>query len=381
MDEGSEASTPASRPQSCDPTHPASATTTYIPMPSTPASQPAGTSPPQAPPTSLDTQETSVRREFDAWMHQKHTKDEYALSPTLDECSESARFRHAGWKTIRRRVWGSLERTGQSPARRRAFGECGSYSWIEQSTENAGDFRVRYNHCHDRLCTPCANARSVELTNCLLALMPKDGVKFITLTLQGHNQKLTDLIDRLYTHFRALRIHPFWAERITGGAAFLEIKWSDKAQQWHPHLHVIAIGTYIDQGFLSRVWHTITRDSFICDVRAVRDPETTGRYVTKYASKPLNTSFSNTPALLDEALSALKGRRLCLCFGDWYGTALSNAEDATLDGDGDDKSRWHFFMDLETLLSNARSGLRDAVAVIRAAGVEDRWRMALTDSS
>lgn len=314
-------------------------------------------------------------------MHQKGTREEYATAPVIDEGSESSRFRHSGWRVTRRRVWDSLSRTGQSDSRRRAFGECGTYSWVEQHSENAGLFRVRYNHCHDRLCTPCANARSADLTNALLQVMPKDGVSFITLTLQGRGEPLAELIDRLYKHFRSLRLHPLWEAAVEGGAAFLEIKYSDKAQRWHPHLHVIAVAKYIESGFLSRVWHTITRDSFIVDVRRVRDPEATGRYVTKYASKPLNTSFSNTPALLDEAVLALKGRRLCLCFGSWYGTALSDVEDGTLDEDETPGHGWKFFTDLETLLASARGGGRDAINVIKLAGVETRWRMTLTDTS
>lgn len=367
--EDAEHTTSGSR-QSCDPysgIEPAASNTP-------PASQAAPTAPPA--PNSLDTQESTVRRDFDRWMHEKHSVEELHHEIGIDESSESARFRHAGWAVFRRRIWESMLRTGQSAARRRGFGECGSYSWIEQSTCEAMKFRVRHNHCHDRLCTPCANAKSARVREALMQAIAGQPVSFITLTLCGKAEPLTDLVDRLYKHFRALRLHPLWEEKVRGGAAFLEIKWSDKARRWHPHLHIVADASFIDQGILSTIWRTITKDSYIVDIRRVGAAGQTASYVTKYASKPLNTSFMNSPVLLDEALKALKGRRLCLCFGTWYGTALTEAEEDGLDevSDGGD---WKMFCDMESLLARARGGERDAITVLRLAGIEEIWRRSL----
>lgn len=324
---------------------------------------------------SLDTQESSVRGDFDRFWSEKGTPAEYFADAVLDEQSHSARFRHASWASIRHRVWDSLTRTAQSNSRRVAFGSCGSYSWIEQSDDNTQRFRIRHNHCHDRLCTPCANARAAQLQAALFAQLGNGQFSFITLTLCGKAEPLAGLVDRLYKHFRALRAHPLWADNVEGGAAFLEIKWSDKAQRWHPHLHIICQARFIDQGALSNVWRTITKDSFIVDIRRVHQKAESARYVTKYASKPLNTSFSNTPALLDEALRALKGRRLCLCFGSWYGTPLSTIEDETLDFA--DEEHWHHFTDMESLLTKAASGDRDSIHIIQSAGIETMWRSML----
>lgn len=326
--------------------------------------------------TSLDPQETSVRGDFDAFMARKGTAEDWGRTATLDDTSLSSNFRHSGWQHIRRRIFKALESTGQSQSRRLAFGECGSYSWIEQNNANSSQFRVRYNHCHDRLCTPCANARSRELSAALLTLIGESNVSFITLTLCGKGESLSELVDRLYKHFRALRQHPLWAERVSGGAAFLEIKYSDKAKRWHPHLHIIAEARFIDQGELSTVWRTISRDSFIVDIRRVRDRGTVTSYVTKYASKPLNSSFSADQSLLAEAILALRGRRLCLCFGSWYGTALTDIEDA--DTLPEEDAGWHMFCDLESILDRASHGIADAIAVIKLAGIESLWRASLT---
>lgn len=331
-------------------------------------------------PDSLDSQESTVRRDFDRWMHEKGSPESFYSEPLLDTDSQSSKFRHSGWSKFRKLIFDSMQRTSQSPNRRRSFGECGSYSWVEQSQENASRFRIRYNHCHDRLCTPCANARSIKIQQALMSQIGEKPVSFITLTLCGRGEKLSELVDRLYRHFRALRLHPLWEEKVRGGAAFLEIKWSDKARRWHPHLHIIADAGFIDQGELSSVWRGISKDSFIVDIRRVRNAETTAHYVTKYASKPLNTSFCLSPELLDEALTSLKGRRLCLCFGSWYGTSLTDAEDATLDEE-ENSEEWKMFTDLESLIQRANAGDRDAIFVIQQAGGEVRWRQLLLNSS
>lgn len=327
---------------------------------------------------SLDSQETSASRDFDQFWHAKNTELEWQQTPTLDTTSHAARFRHAGWHPIRKLIWSAMERTGQSASRRRSFGECGSQSWLEQSCTAIDRFRVRHNHCNDRLCTPCSNQRSLRLRDALLQQIGRTPCSFITLTLCGKGEPLTDLIDRLYRSFKALRQLERWTDKVRGGAAFLELKWSDKAARWHPHLHIIADADFLPQGELSEMWRAITRDSYIVDVRRVRQPEVTGAYVTKYASKPLNMSFCRTPELLDEAMRVLKGRRLCLCFGTWYGTSLTNAEDEELNLESEEK--FHFFAPLEDILSRATAGERNAIAVLKMAHIEGLWRASLDSS-
>jgi hypothetical protein len=327
--------------------------------------------------TSLEHSETSVAASPVTAFLQAGPEPTTTLQ-IFDETSWSARYRHAGWATHRRRVWQSLQRTGQASSRLASFGSCGSLTTVERSELDDSRFRLRCNHCHDRLCTPCANGRSWRLQQALMSQFTVDGALFITLTLCGKKESLTDLIDRLYRSFRNLRQHPTWADKIKGGAAFLEIKWSDKAQRWHPHLHIVAQGGFVAQYDLSDAWRSITKDSYIVDIRRIRDKEHAARYVTKYASKPLNSSFGNTPKLLDEAVIALKGRRLCLCFGTWYGTALDLADDETLADDVVDAGGWTFVGSLEDFLIHAASGDEWHRQALIAAGAEAAMRLTWT---
>ncbi len=284
------------------------------------------------------------------------------LSP--DQC-----FRHSGWEPIRNKVRGALFRTGQSATRVTAFDECGLNAWIEQNQDNPAEHRLKSNYCHDRLCTPCANERSFRARDALKAIMADKQHTFITLTLCGHKEKLIDLIDRLYKHFRALRQHPVWAEKVRGGGAFLEIKHNAKSDRWHPHLHIIADADFIPQTDLCNAWRSITKDSYIVDIRKVRDTAGQAAYVTKYASKPLNTSFANDPGLLDEAVLALKGRRLCLTFGTWYGTPLDEIDEDQLEDDLASVGQWQNIGGLYAIHLKACQGdpaARAAMSAVRA---------------
>ena len=327
---------------------------------------------------SLSPAGNEFRRDFDKFMNEQGEPSVLFAPAAYDDQSLSSTFRHSGWMPIRRQVWESLARCNVSPNRRQRFGQCGSYSFVERSNEHPDKFRIRHNHCNDRLCTPCANARSMRLRLSVLDIIQNHGVTFITLTLKGSGEPLSVLLDRLYKHFKALRQHPTWAEKVRGGVAFLEIKYSDKAARWHPHLHILCQAQYLPKTDLFRAWFSISKDSYIVDIQRVRDPVQTGHYVTKYASKPLNTSFSNSPALLDEAVKSLKGRRLCFAFGTWYGKALTDP-----DLDGDDAmdliaDSWTFFAELEELLARANGGDRDARNIFLSLNAEAAWRSTLT---
>ncbi len=348
---------------------------------------PAGDSgPPAAVPTRLDPKETSVSDttgvdargaviDFDRWSAEKGTPDGFFAEHVFDESSASARFRHASWWRIRRRVWDALVRTAAPASRRSAFGACGSCSWVERSDANPDDFRIRYNHCKDRMCTPCANTRAARISAAVMQRVADTQPLFITLTLCGKNEPLSGLVDRLYKSFKALRLMPLWADAIRGGVAFLEVKHNTKAGRWHPHLHILADGKYVPKGELSDVWRSITKDSYIVDVQRCKPGQHTAAYVTKYASKPLNTSFCNTAELLDEALKALHGRRLAFAFGDWYGTSLNDLEDDELFDDAPE--RYVFFCSLEELITRANHGSRDALDVIKRCNAESVWRASL----
>lgn len=220
-------------------------------------------------------------------------------------------FRHSGWTVRRRLVWEAMIRTHQSDAKKSAFANCGARLRIEREAVS-GELRMRCNHCHDRFCVPCGNA----VAGCV-AMNIKDRCQaalFITLTLRHSPTPLKDQIKRLYDSFNKLRRRKFFTAY--GGAAFLEVKLS-KAGQWHPHLHIIADGQYMDAFRLSQEWHAVTGDSCIVDIRRVKDGGDVASYVSKYVTKPADATVFAVPDRLDEMMIALKGVKMMFTFGTW----------------------------------------------------------------
>ena len=182
-----------------------------------------------------------------------------------------------------------------------------------------------------------------------------DNISFLTLTLADADKPLSELIDKLLASFRKLRQWPTWKRRVVGGVAFLEIKWSDAKQRWHPHIHAIMDSAYIPQADIADRWKLITATSFIVHIKRPRNAETVIRYVTKYGSKPLNQSFVNNAERLDEAIAALKGRHLCTAFGDWRGWCLT---------DDDEHQTWEPIDTLSRLIAREASGDHEAAAIL-----------------
>jgi hypothetical protein len=179
----------------------------------------------------------------------------------------------------------------------------------------------------------------------------------VTLTLKHNEQGLTGEVERLYSAFKTLRKNPFWKKTQTGGIAFLEIKRSRDRQSWHPHFHIVTQGKRIDSRKLSALWKKITTDSFIVDVRPVRDDVEVVRYITKYASKPFDPTLFESQPVLQEAILALAGRRMAITYGDWKGLKMTTKPDA---------DAWDFLDTLEGIAQRALAGDSKAYAILHA---------------
>jgi hypothetical protein len=243
----------------------------------------------------------------------------------------------------------------QSVGRIAGFADCGSQAYVLKSLDDPPRFRVAGSSCHDRFCTPCATERSRTIARNVIDRMGDQRVRFVTFTLRHSTDTLTSLLDRLYDAFRKMQRTKLWKQHVTGGVAFLEVKYSDRVEGWHPHFHVLVTGKYIDKSVLQSTWHHITGDSYVVDIRLPGGKKNVAHYVAKYASKPLNTSFIHQPILLDEAVLALKARRLCTTFGGWRSVLLL---------DKPDEDAWENLGPLSGWLQRAVDGDDDALFVI-----------------
>ena len=242
-------------------------------------------------------------------------------------------FRHSFWKAKRAMVRAALESTGLQPFALDRFDQCGGECIVEYSVE-AGKHRLKANYCHSRHCEPCMRAKANKLAANLrnrLNENPESVYRFVTLTLKHRNEPLADQIKRLYMSFRKLRAMKFWKTSQRGGAAMLEVKWIAKTRMWHPHLHVITEGDWIDKYELSRGWLQATGDSPIVDIRALPDSKAVAHYVCKYVAKGTNTEVWHDVDARQEWILALRGVRMCLTYGTWRGYGLMQTTEKYFD--------------------------------------------------
>lgn len=241
------------------------------------------------------------------------------LSAAVPEPLEDAgvTFRHSGWQKRRERVLASLERIDPFSSRITRFAACGRNAWVLRSVSDPDVYRVACSKCRDRFCVPCASARGRRVAARVAELSKDRKVRLVTLTLRINNAPLSDQLSRLYCCYARLRRRKVWTSSQLGGIAFVEIKRRAESHTWHPHLHILTEGSYVPKSSLSGAWLEITGDSMIVDIKLCRSGDDAARYVAKYATKGVHGGVENDPEMLDEAVEALKGRRLFACFGSW----------------------------------------------------------------
>jgi hypothetical protein len=285
---------------------------------------------------------------------------EWSLDP-LETTNLSINFRHSGWAADRRRVHDALRRTAQSSNRLWDFTQCGSHAYVFQSVEDPDVYTLGGSTCHDRFCLPCGRERSRIIAQNVKLRVAGKKARFLTLTLRSHTEPLDELLAKLTQDFAALRRAALWRKRVTGGVAFLEVKWIQRTHRWHVHLHALLQGRFIPREELSELWLKITGTSEVIDIRIVDDERQCTHYICKYASKPLDRTVVVQPLRLDEAVLALKGKRLCLTFGSWRGCKLTEPPES---------GTWVQLGTLEEIINRAEEGDAIAGAALDALKVE-----------
>jgi len=256
-------------------------------------------------------------------------------------------FRHGGWADTRRRVRAAFARVRVGEQRADRFDQCGSACRIEREA-GGKRFRLTANYCHDRFCLPCATARSRRIGAKLVELVGKEPAAHLVLTIKHVDIPLAKQLDKLIRSFAALRRHKLWKRSVAAGAYFFEVKVSGCGRYWHPHLHVIVSGTYIDQKKLSSAWHAVTTDSTYVYIKAIDANQKVLKYAAKYASKSFDHSVVQCGDRLDECMLALRGRRLCSTFGAWRGIEL--------EGQCEPSGEWVVVGRLDAVIRDARCG-------------------------
>lgn len=261
----------------------------------------------------------------------------------------------------------ALEIAGAPDARRQRYHACGRSVWLMwHPADHAA--RISTNHCWDSLCPRCSRIRQHRLAERLEPFLAhqvdRHRIRHITLTLRSSDSPIRDQVTRLRAAFRRLRQTRRWRDHVAGGAAFIEVTFNARTDQWHPHLHVIAEGKYWAHADLSAAWLRATGDSYVVGIRHVpTDVQRVAGYVAKYASKGCNPLKIPAEALSEWIRGGTRGR-LWTLFGSWYHAVPPRTQDADY-WDG-----WERVDSLATLWTAARDGDLVARWLLERAGID-----------
>jgi len=274
---------------------------------------------------------------------------------------ELERAVHGSKQLERLKIASALSAVPDAPWRGRVQRMLGCCSNPAVGVSAGGAVAAVWYRCRDRLCPTCARWRARE-TECrvLRAIDGADSLRFITLTVRSDGRPLAAQLDDLYRWFRALRARPEWKAHVRGAVATVEVTWSRRRQQWHPHLHVLADGSYWAQAEISAVWADVTGGSPIVDIRAIHGRRAAARYVAKYAGKPADMSGWRHDQIQDYA-AAMHRRRAVITCGSMHGHRAPDRDsqpEASV-------PRTHQ-VPLHEVERRARRGCRDAQTVLAA---------------
>lgn len=215
----------------------------------------------------------------------------------------------------RRRIMTAFYLDGSEPLRKRAqrIEQCCSFPLIAMKPD--GKAGICLGLCRDRMCPLCIKRLSKKKVGRVASIIETfNAPRFATLTMAHSNRRLSEQVDRLLKSFKALRNFPEWKERVSGGVATMEVKYSNNSKSWHVHLHMVIDGEYFDQRLLSKLWEKATGDSRIVDIRAVHSRSAASNYIGKYITKPASVEDLEHDRICELAVG-MAGRRTLIAFG------------------------------------------------------------------
>ena len=210
----------------------------------------------------------------------------------------------------------AYEEIYKSPSNQHLYGitHCRTYATLKRDFVS-GDVKVFGDSCRDRWCPMCAGQKaSYAKDQTEIYIKSLKAPRFLTLTLRNNESSLKHQITFLQQSFSKLRTRAFWKKNVTGGIWFLQVKRGKNSGLWHPHLHILLDGNYLEQGRLSELWEQVTFGSPVVDIRRIYNFESAATYVSRYVARPARMSDMPQHDRI-EVIKALFRKRLCGTFG------------------------------------------------------------------
>jgi len=202
--------------------------------------------------------------------------------------------------------------------------ECASHGRVYVRQSNAGaQVGLWLSRCGHRCCPYCSQARSRRVESQIRAyLAGVESPRHIVLTRRHDDLPLSAQIKAMRAAFGRLRRSAWGKRHLLGGIYVVEVKLAADGR-WHPHLHVVYDGLYIDQRELSRAWSQVVGGSPVVWINRARGGQ--ARYLAKYVGKPAELASLSVDRLA-EYVEATHGMRMVQPWGTAHGPQPSDGD-------------------------------------------------------
>ena len=145
--------------------------------------------------------------------------------------------------------------------------------------------------CGSPFCPVCGRRKRHRLQAILSELItrfPDSALRFITITQKSYiGESLEHAGVRLRKNIAKLCRRKGWKDKVFGTYIRYEVEYNKVKKTWHYHAHIIAHGKYYDKDALKALWFSVTKDSYVTDIRQVKstEPEHLSKYVTNLKNK------------------------------------------------------------------------------------------------
>ncbi len=163
---------------------------------------------------------------------------------------------------------------------------------------------------------------------------------FLTLT-NKNTPTLEAGLSKVKKDFAQFKRTKAFKKHIKGYFGGFDYTFNPKTNDFHVHLHLIVLrGSFWEQSQISDAWREVTGDSFIVDIREVKNIHKGVKELCKYVVKPVDL-LKMPDEKFKEVVEMKKGTRMFISGGCFYNVKLD------ADGEPDDDFGFNQFSDLK----------------------------------
>ncbi len=187
--------------------------------------------------------------------------------------------------------------------------------------------------CKKMFCPDCASERAARLSRQtemkIAEVMKTTPGRLCFLTLTARNSATVEGgLKNVKRSFAAFKRKKAFKAHIKGYVGGFEYTYNPKTNDYHVHLHLIVLrGKFWNQSDISDTWREVTGDSFIVDIREVKDVHKGVKELCKYIVK--STDLMKMPdEKFREVTEIRRGTRMFISGGCFYNVKFDDLDDA-----------------------------------------------------